>query len=289
MDTLYACALKRTPCWLAIVVSILPAMEFVVGIGTLITEFTLDQNWVTAIREFYIVFALAVNMTTYDLSGFWLIRILRNHQPTGAVEEVSGSKSPSRFDAVISRALRSMFLLSMSSLSVMLMYLILGIGNCNTEQIPPYDPTALGWNSFVTIFVQLVLGLLFTRFAWVTKAALTAEIMASVHVSSQESDSKLTGSRLSSRVELREVMARLSQSPKSPHSEGSAQDSQAESEVPVVAVTVEEDPGCDQARCDSGFDQPQCLTPASAEIVCDQARCDSGSDQPLTPASAEIV
>jgi len=238
MDTLYACALKRTPFWLAIVVSILPTAEFGVGFGGLFAEFASAQQWATAVTDFYVVLALVVNLTTYDVAGLWLIRILRTHQTTGAGEDISGSKSASPFDVVIDKTLRSMSLLSCPSLAAMVAYLILGIGNSNTRPIATYNPNALGWNVFVTIFVQLVLGLLFTRLAWISKTALDAAIMASV--SSKESDQRKSGA---SRGELKEKAARLSQSPpKTSQPAGSlAQNSQARESDPVVGVTIVDD------------------------------------------------
>jgi len=249
MDTLYACALKRTPCWLAVIVSILPASEFVVGFGLLTAEFVSGQQWAAAVANFHIVLALAVNLTTYNVSGLWLIRILRNHQQTGVGEDISGSGSASPFDVVIDKTCRSMFLLSMPSLAAIVLYLMLGVGDCNTRPLPVYDPNALGWSVIVNLFVQLVLGLLFTRLAWISKTALDAEIMASVTVSSKESSQKRT-SRGASRAELKERAARLSQAP-TRHSNGSTQNSRAESEATVVTVTVEsEAPVVDDSRAD---------------------------------------
>jgi hypothetical protein len=243
MDTLYACALKRTPSWLAIVVSILPAFQFVFGFGALIGEYLIGQQWVTAIVNFYIVLSLAVNLTTYDVSGIWLIRILRSHQQTGtpAAEDISASKSASPFDVVIDKTLRSMFLLSLPSVAALIIYLIIGVNNSNTRPIPPYNPEALGWNVFVTIFAQLVLGLLFTRATWISKTALDAEIMAKTTSTLSNAGSRESADlkRTASRVELKERMSRLSP-PKSPRSEG-LPSTQSESEAPVVAVTVVDD------------------------------------------------
>jgi len=237
MDTLYACALKRTPCWLAIVVSILPVAELGVGAGGLFAQFASAQQWITAVVDFYIVLALAVNLTTYNVSGFWLIRILRTHQLTGAGEDITGSKSASPYDAVIAKTLRSMFLMSLPSLAALLVLLILGIGNCNNRPIAPYNVNALDWSVFMAIFIQLVLGFLFTRSGWITKTALDAAIMASVNASSKESEKK---SGVSSRAELKERAARLSQAPTKSRSETPPQNSQAESEGPVVVVTVDD-------------------------------------------------
>jgi len=92
MDTLYACALKRTPSWLAIVVCILPVAEFVWGLAVWQQRFA--QQW---------------NLTTYNVSGIILIRILRRHQQTGTAavgEDISGSKSASPFDVVIAKTMR---------------------------------------------------------------------------------------------------------------------------------------------------------------------------------------
>jgi len=239
MDTLYACALKRTPFWLAIIVSILPAVELGVGTGALFAEFASAQEWVTAVSDFYTVLALAVNLSTYNVSGLWLVRILRTHQTTGTgSEDITGSKSASPYDVVISKTFRSMFLMSLPSLAALLVLLELGIGNCNSQPIAPYDINNIGWNVYVTIFIQMVLGLLFTRSGWITQSAVDAAISAAVNASSKESEKK---SGLSSRAELKERAARLSQAPTKSQSETPPQNSQGESERAVVAVTVVDD------------------------------------------------
>jgi len=218
MDTLFACALKRTPNALAIVVSILPACELVIGLGGLIGEFRAGRQWVTAVINFYVVLSLAVNVITYNVSGLWLISILRKHQSTGSSppgEDISGSKSASPFDVVVAKTSRSLVLLTVPSVIAMIMYIIIGINNSTTNAIPTYNPQAVGWNSYVTIFVQLVLGLLFTRVAWVSKTTLDAGLVAKM-VNSQSTagtskDEKQRSSGSPSRAELKEKAARLSQ------------------------------------------------------------------------------
>jgi len=250
MDTLYACALKRTPEWLAVVLAILPAIEFVVGFGTLIFEQVVGQQWVKAVPNLYVVVSLVVNLSTYNFSGVWLIRVLRKHQQTASSADVTtGSKSASPLDVMIAKTTRSMFLMTLPSLAAAVMYLIMGVGNCNNRPIPPYDPESLGWNVFVTVFVQLVLGLLFTRAAWISRAALDAEIMTktTATISSggvSREDQRRTGA---SRAELKERASVLSQSPSRPS------ESQAGC-APSVAVTVVDD-------------STECLPSPTVEIV----------------------
>jgi hypothetical protein len=260
MDTLYACALKRTPNWLAVVVSILPVSEFVVGFSMLICEYLVGQQWVGAVISFYVVLMFTVNLTTYNVSGLYLIRILRNHQKTGisaAGEDITGSKSASPFDVVISKTMRSMAMLTVPSFAALIMFLILAIGNCNTRPMPTYNPETLTWSAVSTLFIQVILGLLFTRVCWISKTALQAEIMgkgmstpSATSVNSSEGppsqgspDQKRTG-RTMSRAE-KERAKRMSQSPKPRASEGrpSTQNSRAEPEpIAVVAVSVDSMP-----------------------------------------------
>jgi len=251
MDTLYACALKRTPGWLAVIVSILPILTFLIGFSGLIGEFVVAKQYMMAIVYFYVVISLAINLTTYNVSGIWLIRILRIHQRTGAAgEELSSSKSACKFELVVAKTMRSMFLLTLPSLAAIVVYSVSGITNSNTRDIAPYNPENLNWNVYVTIFAQLTLGLLFTRTAWISKTALDAEIMLK---------STTTLSTGTSRLDMKERGSRMSQSPKVP-----SRNSQPEPEVPVVAVTV-----VDDSRSDSISDGPvaeMCVLP-TAEIV----------------------
>jgi len=242
MDTLYACVLKRTPTWLAIIISILPVSEFVVGFGMLAAEYLVGQQWVGAVVSFYVVLMLTVNLTTYNVSGVLLIRLLRNHQSTGAGEDISGSKSASPFDVVISKTLKSMTMLTLPSLATWLIFLVLGVSNCNTRPMPVFDPNALQWNVIATMFIQLILGLLFTRVAWISKTALEAAIVGKISSTpssggavSSEGTPQKRSDRAASRAELKERAKRMSQSPN--HSEGtsSAQGSHADQPV-VVAV-----------------------------------------------------
>jgi len=258
MDMLYACALKRTPNCLAVILSILPATEFVVGFGTLILEFVLGQQWVKAITNLFVFIALVANQTTYNVAGVCLIRILRKHQQTGnsaPSDDISGSKSASPFDIVIAKTMRSMFLLTVPSLAASVMYLVIGVGLCNNHPNPPYDPDSLGWNVIANIFVQLVLGLLFTRVAWISKEALDAEIMtkttaniSSGNLSKEGFDQKRSGG--ASRADLKARASQLSQPATSRPSH-----SQAESAAAVVAVTV------------VGDSTSECLPAPSVEIV----------------------
>jgi hypothetical protein len=233
MDTLYACALKRTPSWLAVVVSILPVSEFVVGFGMLTCEYLVGQQWVGAVIAFYVVLMLAVNLTTYNVSGVCLIRILKKHQLTGVSasgEGITGSKSASPFDVVIAKTMRSMTMLSLPSLAALFMFLIIGIGGCNTRPMVAYNPNAPTWSAMATFAIQLILGLLFTRVAWISKTALDAEIMVRT-VSTPSKDSALSSEgspeqkrsgRAASRASLKERAARMSQSPKPRYSEGTS-------------------------------------------------------------------
>jgi len=267
MDTLYACALKRTPGWLATVLCILPASYFVMGFGGLVFEYLVAKQWGAAILSFYLCLMFLLNLITYNGSGVCLIRILLNHQRTGisaAGEDLTaGSKSASPFDIVISKTRRSMFMLSVPSFAALIFYFAIGVGNCNTRPLIPFNPEALTWPQYVGLFLQIFLGFIFTRVCWISKTALNAEIMGkgmsspgsgnSVNSSegpqgppSQGSPEqpKRTG-RTASRADLKERAKRLSQSPKPRNSalldgRSSAQHSQAEPESAAVAVTVNE-------------------------------------------------
>jgi hypothetical protein len=224
----------------------------------LICEYLVGQQWTGAVISFYVVLMFAVNLTTYNVSGVYLIRILRNHQKTGisaAGEDITGSKSASPFDIVIAKTMRSMVMLSAPSFAALIMFLILGVGNCNTKPLVVFNPQSPPWATFMTFYLQLVLGLLFTRVCWVSKTALQAEVIskgmstpsgASVNSSegppSQGSPDQKRSGRTMSRAE-KERAKRMSQSPKPRHSENrpSTQNSRAEPEpAAVVAVTVEE-------------------------------------------------
>jgi hypothetical protein len=247
MDTLYACALKRTPGWLAIVLSIVPTLACLIGFAGLICEFAVAKQYVMAFVYYFVVISLTVNLITYDVSGICLIRILRKHQTTGvaaAGEDLSSSKSACKFDVVIAKTMRSMFLLSFSSLAVVVVFLVIGITHTNTRPIAPYNPDLLGWNAYATVFAQLLLGLLFTRTAWISKTALDAEIMFKTTT---------TLSSATSRPDVRERGSRFSQSPKIP-----SRNSKPESDAPVVVTVV------DDSRSDSIAEM--CALPA-AEIV----------------------
>jgi hypothetical protein len=266
MDTLYTCALKRTPSWLSVVVFILPTSYFGVGIGMLVCEFVVNQQWGSAVLDFFLVLLFGVNLATYNASGLWLIRILRNHQRTGiaaAGEDLTGSKSASPFDVVISKTKRSMLMLSLPTFVFLILYFYLATNNLNTRPMAVFNPNALPWSTFLTQYAQMILGLIFTRVCWISKTALNAEIMGKGmstgnSVTSEEGspsqgtpEQKRTG-RAASRADLKERAKRWSQSPKPRRSEGrpsaqdghtetaSAQDSHAEPQTAAVAVTVED-------------------------------------------------
>jgi len=195
---------------------------------------------------------LAVNLTTYNLSGVYLIQILRNHQKTGTAavgEDITGSKSASPFDIVIAKTMKSMVLLTVPSVATMLMFAVTALTQCNNQPLPPYDPTAVPWSFLAIMYVQLVMGILFTRVAWISKAALDAAIIVKVlstpstgsTTSSETTEQKRTV-RAASRAELKERAQRMSQSPKARFSEGtpSAQNSHPDIEMQeaIVAVVV---------------------------------------------------
>jgi hypothetical protein len=256
MDTLYACALKRTPGWLAIVVCILPVSELVVGFAMLICSYLVAQQWIGAIIGFYVVLMLTVNLTTYNVSGIYLIRILREHQKTGTsatpTEDISGSKSASPFDIVIAKTMRSMAMLTIPSLATLLMFLVQAVTQCNTRPTPVFDSANPAWGLLATLFVHIILGLVFTRIGWITKTALDSQIIGkAMSTPSTGSTGSSEGSppeqkrmgRGLTRAEMKERVTRMSQSPTSRSSHTAAQNSRPDVEMreitpPVVAVTV---------------------------------------------------
>jgi len=247
MDTLYACALKRTPSWLAVVVTILPVTEAMVGFSMLICTFTIGQNWANAVINFYVVFMFAVNLVTYNTSGLLLIRILVNHNngATGTTsDDISGSKSASPFGVVIKKTIKSMILLDSPSLAALILFLQAGIGNCNTRPIPAFDPTDLSFGVIATVYLQLILGLIFTRMSWINKTALDAEIMnrTASPPSSHGTPSGERTTRTMSRADTKDRAVRMSQSPKPRQSESPVHlpvEMQETTPPPSVAVTVD--------------------------------------------------
>jgi len=254
MDTLYACALKRTPDWLAMVVFIIPVSYFVVGVVMLGAEFAVGQQWVSAVVSFYAVVMLTVNTTTYNVSGVILIRMLRNHQVIGSnssVEDISGAKSASPFELVIAKTRRSMAILTFPSAAGFVVFVILGVVNLNTKPLLPFNTSPLPWSVLAVLYIQLVLGILFTRVAWVSKTALETAILAKTvstpsSVGSETPDQK-RASRTASRADLKERALRLSQSPiprispQLSHPEQEAGAVSAKEDSQEVAVFVKED------------------------------------------------
>jgi len=246
MDTLYACALKRTPYWLAVVVSFMPVSYVVLGFAMLAAEYVVGQQWVSAVVYLYAVLMLGVNATTYNVSGAILIRILRNHKVIGSnasIEDISGSKSACPFDVVIAKTRRSLAILTLPSVAAFIVFFILGAQACNTKPLVLFNTTPLPWSVLATLFTQLVLGILFTRVAWVSKEALEAAICrksisapsSGATVASVESPDQKRTSRTASRADLKERALRMSQSPKPRSSAHSHLEQEA------VAVAVKED------------------------------------------------
>jgi len=240
MDTLYACVLKRTPWWLAYIVAILPVSECIVGFSMLAAEFVIGLQWVGAVISFYVVLMFTVNLITYNVSGFMLIRILRTHEEgTSAVDDISGSKA-SPFALVIAKTTRSLVYLTLPSLAALIMFVIIGVSLCNTRPANAFVPSAPTAGVVFTLYFQLVVGLLFTRVVWISKTALDAEI-ASKMTGSPTTQSLDEKRRTSSRVE---TSGRKSQSPKPANraSENSQGASTSDSCVVEVQVPTESDP-----------------------------------------------
>jgi len=216
-------------------------------------EFFVYQQWMAAIKWFYIILVITTNLGTYNVSGILLIRILRLHERTGlaAVAEISTSKSTSPFSVVIAKTIRSMLVLTIPSLAILLLYLVAAIGNCNTKPVPVYNPNALTWTTVDTLFVQLVLGLVFTRFVWISRATLDAEILTRT-VSMVSSEALTTGttpegarsSRALSKADMKDKARKMSQSPKPRTSKGrpSVQTSQLEVEMPQETSPLAQPP-----------------------------------------------
>jgi len=250
MDTLYACALKRTPSWLAVVVTILPLSEVLVGFSMLVCTFTIGQQWANAVINFYVVFMFAVNLATYNTSGIMLIRILLNHDngatgTSGEEREISGSKSASPFAVVIKKTIKSMIILDVPSFAALILFLQAGIGNCNTRPLPTFDPTDLTFGVIGALYIQLILGLVFTRMSWISKTALNNEILKTASPpSSHTTPSTERTTRTMSRVDTKDRVGRMSQSPKPRQSESPAHsrpevEMQETTPPAAVAVTVE--------------------------------------------------
>jgi hypothetical protein len=240
MDTLYACALKKTPSWLNVILTILPVSEVLVGFGMAIAQYTVAQQWVAAVVSFHVAVVFSVNMITYDISGLKLIRILRDHQngtATATGEDLSGSQSAKPFEVVIKKTYRSMLFLSVPSLGTVIGFFYTALTAANTLPFPAFDPTSPQPAMLLTIFVHLILGLVFTRFCWISKTALDAEILAktSSPPSSHGTPSTERTTRTMSRAEVKEKAARMSQSPKPRASEEiSPPNSRPDVEMPEV-------------------------------------------------------
>jgi len=208
-----------------------------------ICTFTVNQQWANAVISFYVVFAFAVNLVVYNTSGIMLIRILLNHDngnlSTG--EDISGSKSASPFAVVIKKTIKSMIILDIPSVGAVILFLNAGIGNCNTKPLPVFDPTDLSFPVFATLYIQLIMGLIFTRMCWITKTALDAEIMTKT--ASPPSSSAERTARGMSRADMKDRVVRMSQSPKPRPSEGSPAHSRPEVEMQETppALTVDVD------------------------------------------------
>jgi len=140
-------------------------------------------------------------------------------------------------------------MLTVPSLAALVMFFILGVGSCNTRPMIPFNPNALPWSVFTTFFIQLILGLLFTRVAWISKTALEAEILGKTlspssggSAGSSESPEQHKRTRGASRADLKEKAQRMSQSPKPRSSEVTTSVNSQEREVcPAVAVLVKEE------------------------------------------------
>jgi len=198
--------------------------DMYVGFGCLTASYVFAQQWVGAITPFFVVLMLAVNLVTYNVSGCVLIRILHKHQATGVAEardDITGSKSASPFDVVIAKTLRSMFFLTVPSLATLILFFVTGVGNLNARPTPVYDPLNLTWSVQAVLFVQLIIGLMLTRVAWVTKSVVQAEVLAKT-ISSEGSSSPETKGRRSSkapsRADLKDKALRMSQDVEMPQS-----------------------------------------------------------------------
>jgi len=297
MATLYACALKTTPTWLDAAVCILPTSFAMVGFAAIICEYVVARQWVSAALGFYQVLMFTTNVTTYNVAGVHLIRILRNHQRTAPSEgSGSGSKSASPFDLVITKTKRSMAMLSLPSMFGVIGFLVIAVGATNNQPSVPFNPASPAWGAYGMLYLQLVLGLLFTRVCWITKTALLAEIMGrtseksgSKGTSGQSGNSRNSSEgpqaspdqkKSSSSADLKARAKRISQSPPR-HSEerpSSTQDSRAEPEAAAVAVTVEHSP------------EVQGLADISLEVLARQkAVLQGSSESPAHQGSSEIV
>jgi hypothetical protein len=254
MDTLYACALKRTPTWLAFVVSILPVSEFFVGFAMFAAEYAVGQQWVAAVIAFYVVLMFTANLLTYNISGIMLIRILRKHQSGAATpsgEDITGSKSASPFDVVIRKTTRSLLLLSLPSMAALVMFFVIGLQSCNTNPAVPYNPSAPSPFGMITLFLQLLLGFLFTRVTWISKTALDAEVVGKAITGASTQSSEERRSTRTTSPEKNHRTIRTSQSP--PRSSATRSETRMEVELQSptescasVAVTV--DAVCENAN-----------------------------------------
>jgi hypothetical protein len=223
MDTLYACALKRTPKWLAYIVIVLPITQTFVGYGVFIGEYTVGKQWVNSITQLYAAFVLFSNVITYNVCGCILIRLLRKHElgeATNSDNDLSDSKPASPFGVVMTRTLRSMLILSLPSIACGFIVLNDGINYMNNNPVVQFGP---GPNqkpdrpTITVIFLQFGLGILFTRIGWISKTQLKLLSKSGSRPSSasntvvSESD-KRTGGK-GSKADLKERAQRLSVSP----------------------------------------------------------------------------
>jgi len=144
-----------------------------------------------------------------------------------------------------------MAILTFPSAAGFVVFVILGVVNLNTKPLLPFNTSPLPWSVLAVLYIQLVLGILFTRVAWVSKTALETAILAKTvstpsSVGSETPDQK-RASRTASRADLKERALRLSQSPiprispQLSHPEQEAGAVSAKEDSQEVAVFVKED------------------------------------------------
>jgi len=155
-------------------------------------------------------------MIAYVSSGLYLIRILRRHQrgESGTGEDTEGSKTASPFDLVITKTYRSMILLALPSIAVVG---LLGFSiKLTADRKPIWDENHFEISGVLIYYMQLCLGIAFTRVVWITPEHINAALAgrsrpSSAPVSSTGSEERRATKGGTSRNEMKSKAAQLSQ------------------------------------------------------------------------------
>jgi len=180
IDTLYACAKKRTPRFLLYVALILPLCQTLLAI--IASSIRVPTPGVNAMNAFSGAALVFLNMGLYDGLGFYLVWMLKRHTRLTVTHE---EPSTNPLQLVITRTFKSMAFLSAVSSTISALLCIAAVTTLHASSSEP-NSAAASTGTQELFFIHIMAEFMFTKLTWLSATQVKDRQQAAVSLRNKQ-------------------------------------------------------------------------------------------------------